>query len=161
MMEQQPSEPTTPQTPAVSQPKFDYHPSPEESELIRLSKEWMDVVLSDKDEKRLREIMSPAFTLQIWDASRAPQPFEAWLDLGKHSLDITHFEYSSLNAQVFGDFGVVYSQFWWNGTMHGKPFTDSGFMADIWIKKQGQWQVISRRSAPQQQIQALREVGTT
>ncbi len=158
-MAQKPSEPTTPATPAASQPKFDYKPSPEESELIRLSQEWMDVALFHKDEKRLHEIMSPDFTLQIWDASRAPQPFEGWLDTLKHHLDRIQFEYSGLNARVFGDVAVVYSRFWWSGTMDGKPFTDSGFMADVWVKKQGRWQVLARRSAPQQQIQSLRGVG--
>ena len=79
-MAQKASEPILPATPAASQPKFDYKPSSEESELIRLSQEWMDAALFRKDEKRLREIMAPDFTLQIWDASRAPQPLEAWLD---------------------------------------------------------------------------------
>ena len=36
--------------------------------------------------------------------------------------------------------------------MNGKPFTDGGLMADVWGKKLGQWQVLARRSAPQQQI---------
>lgn len=158
-MAQKASEPISPATPAASQPKFDYKPSSEESELIRLSHEWMDAALFRKDEKRLREIMSPDFTLQIWDASRAPQPLEAWLDLLKHGLDVARFEYSSLNARVFGDVAVAYSRFWWKGTMNGKPFTDSGFMADVWVKKQGQWQVLARRSAPQQQIQEILAVG--
>ncbi len=158
-MEQKASKPTTPATPAASQPKFDYKPSPEENELIRLSQEWMDVALFHRDEKRLREIMSPDFTLQIWDASRAPASFEAWLDTLKHRLDQIQFEYSGLNARIFGDVAVVYSRFWWTGTMDGKPFTDSGFMADVWVKKQAKWQVLARRSAPQQQIQSLSEVG--
>lgn len=155
----QKDEPITPATPAASQPKFDYKPSSEESELIRLSQEWMDAALFRKDEKRLRELMSSDFTLQIWDASRAPQPLEAWLDLLKHGLEVIRFEYSALNARVFGDVAVVYSRFWWKGTMNGKPFTDSGFMVDVWVKKQGQWQVLARRSAPQQQIQEALAVG--
>lgn len=155
----QKDEPITPATPAASQPKFDYKPSSEESELIRLSQEWMDAALFRKDEKRLRELMSSDFTLQIWDASRAPQPLEAWLDLLKHGLEVIRFEYSALNARVFGDVAVVYSRFWWKGTMNGKPFTDSGFMVDVWVKKQGQWQVLARRSAPQQQIQETLALG--
>ncbi len=158
-MTQKPNESAAPATPAVSQPNFDYKPSPEESELIRLSQEWMDSALFRKDERRLREIMSPDFTLQIWDVSRAPQPLESWLDTLKNHLDQIQFEYSGLNARIFGDVGVVYSRFWWKGTIDGKPFTDSGFMADVWVKKQDTWQVVARRSAPQQQIQETREIG--
>ena len=153
--------PDTVVTPAASQPTSDYQPTPEESELIRLSQEWMDAALFRKDVDRLRQIMSPEFTLQIWDASRAPQPLDAWLDTGLNRLDQLQFEYAGLNARVFGDVGVVYSRFWWAGTMDGRPFADSGFMADVWIKQHGQWQVVARRSAPQQQIRALKDVSNT
>lgn len=155
-MAQKPDEPTTSATPAASQPKFDYKPSPEESELIRLSQEWMDAAFPHKDEKRLRETMSSDFTLQIWDASRAPQPLEAWLDMLKHRLHQIQLEYFGLNARVFGDVASVYSRFWWTGTMDGKLFTDPGFLADVWVKKQDKRQVLARRSAPQQQIHEIR-----
>ena len=156
---QKTQEPSTPSTPAASQPKFDYKPSPEESVLLQLSQEWMDTALSSKDEKRLRQIMAPEFTLQIWNASRAPQSLESWLHTLKNRLGRIKFEYSGLNARVFGDVAVVYSRFWWKGTMDGKPFTDSGFLADVWVKKDGRWQVVARRSAPQQQIQEVLELG--
>ncbi len=149
------AKPTTPSTPAASQPTFDYKPSPEESVLLKLSQEWMDTALLKKDEKRLRELMAPEFTLQIWDASRAPQPLEAWLTTLKKRLEAVEFEYSGLNARVFGDVAVVYSRFLWKGTFEGKPFSDSGFLADVWVRKGGKWLVVARRSAPQQQIQMI------
>lgn len=145
----------TPSTPAASQPKFDYKPSPEESVLLQLSQEWMDTALLKKDEKRLRDLMAPEFTLQIWDASRAPQPLEAWLTTLKQRLDAVEFEYSGINARVFGDVAVVYSRFRWKGTLEGKPFSDSGFLTDVWVRKGGKWQVVARRSAPLQQIQMI------
>ena len=148
-----------PHTPAASQPLIEYRPGAEEKELLRLSQEWMDVALRDKDEKRLRELMDPEFTLQIWDASRAPQPLAAWLDTLKHRLDKIEFEYSGLNASVFGDVGVVYSRFWWRGSMEGKPFYDAGFMTDVWRRREGRWRVVSRRSAPRQQIETVEQLG--
>lgn len=148
-----------PLTPAASQPKQIYQPTPEEKELVDLSRVWMNVALHEKDEKRLREIMAPEFTLQTWDAARAPQPLEGWLQTRKTRLDKIEFEYSGLNARVFGDVGVVYSRFWWKGTIDGKPFVDSGFLADVWMKKSGKWQVVARRSAPQQQIREVLDLG--
>src|SRR6266542_3365815 len=123
-----------------------YNPSPEERELIHLSEEWMDAALRRKDEKRLRELMAAEFTLQIWDASRAPQPLALWPDTLKNRLNKLEFKYSGLNARVFGDVAVVYSRFWWKGTLDDKPFTDSGFLADVWVKRNGRWQVVARRS---------------
>jgi len=150
----------TPTTPAASQAIAVYNPTVEESELIRLSQEWMDEALNKKNEKRLREIMAPEFTLQIWDASRAPQPFAKWLDTLKNRLAQVDFKYSGLNAQVFGETALVYSRFWWKGTLDGKPFADSGFIVDVWAKRKGKWQVVSRRSAPQQQIRELPALDT-
>src|SRR5574341_717100 len=135
-MTQKSKESSANKTPAASQPQQTYQPSPEESELIRLSQEWMDAALFRRDEERLRQIMAPEFTLQIWDASRAAQSLEVWMDTLKRRLGQIQFEYSGLNARVFGDVGVVYSRFWWTGTMDGVPFTDAGFMADVWVKRQ-------------------------
>lgn len=142
-------------TPAASQAKSEYRPSLEERELTRLSEEWMEEALVRKNEQRLREIMAPEFTLQIWDASRAAQPLDGWMNTLFHRLDGVQFRYAGLNARVFGDAAMVYSRFSWTGIMDGQPFADSGFMVDFWMKRNGKWQVMSRRSAPQQQIQEL------
>jgi hypothetical protein len=150
-----PLTPVTPRTPAAMQPSATYEPGPDEAELIRLAREWMHVALVEKDERRLRRLMAPEFTLQIWDASRAAQDLDTWMHTLLHRLAAVEFKYTSMSARVFGDFGIVYSAFWWQGTMDGLPFTDTGFIADVWSRQSGSWQVVARRSAPQQQIQQL------
>jgi hypothetical protein len=145
----------SPRTPAVTQPSVTYRPTPDEADLIRLSHEWMQIALVERDEQRLRLVMAPEFTLQIWDASRAAQDLDSWMHALFHRLADIELKYTSLSAQVFGGMGVVYSTFWWKGTMDGQPFTDSGFMADLWSRESGSWRVVSRRSAPQQQVQRL------
>lgn len=143
-------------TPAAIQPQAAYEPTVEESELIHFSREWMRLALIEKDEPRLRTIMAPNFTLQIWDASRSAQDLDMWMHTLLHRLSDIQFEYTSLSASVFGDIGLVYSTFWWRGMMDEQPFTDAGFMADVWSRSSGSWRVGSRRSAPQQQIRQLR-----
>jgi hypothetical protein len=145
-----------PRTPAAVQPPATYRPTPDEAELIRLSQEWMEIALIEKDEQRLRRLMAAEFTLQIWDASRAAQGLDSWMHVLLHRLADIELKYTSLSAQVFGSIGVVYSTFWWTGTMDGQPFADSGFMADIWSRESGSWRVVARRSAPQQQVLRLR-----
>ena len=146
-----------PRSPAASQAEVLYQPSPEEAELIQLSREWMHVALVDKSEPRLRELMAPEFSLQIWDASRAAQPLESWLHMLIHRLTDLQFEYTSISARVFGDVGIEYSAFSWSGAMDRIACSDTGFMADFWSKRAGRWQVVARRSAPQQQIGQLRK----
>ena len=144
-------------TPAAAQPVMEYSPSLEEAELLQLSHEWMDVALNVKDERRLREIMAPEFTLQIWDGSRAPQSLDTWMHTTLRRLEKIVFTYAGLNARVFGDAAIVYSRFSWSGILDGQTFTDRGFIADFWERRTGRWQVVSRRSAPLQQIRELTE----
>lgn len=137
------------QTPAASQPAFDYKPTADEAELIRLSQEWMDAALVKPDGKRLEELMAPEYNLQAFDASRAPQPRAAWLALLKNGLKVHDFRYTSINAKVFGDVGIVYSTFRWSGQLRGVEFQDAGVLVDVWQRRKGKWQVVSRRSAGQ------------
>jgi len=144
----------SPHTPAAAQPPATYRPTPDEAELIRLSQEWMELAVK-KDEQRLRRLMAPEFTLQIWDASLAAQDLDSWMHALLHRLADVELEYTSLSARVFGSMGVVYSTFWWKGTMDGQPFADSGLMADVWSRESGSWRVVGRRSAPQQQLKRI------
>ena len=95
----------------------------------------MKIALVEKDEQRLRSLMAPEFTLQIWDASRAAQDLDSWMHVLLHRLADIELKYTSLNAQVFGSKGVVYSTFWRTGTMDGQPFVDCGSMADTWSRE--------------------------
>lgn len=143
-------------TPAAMQPQVAYEPTAEEAELIHLSREWMRIALVEKDEARLRIIMAPEYSLQIWDASRTAQDLDTWMHTLLYRLGDIQFEYTSLSACIFGDIGLVYSAFWWRGTMDGQPFMDAGFMTDVWSRSANSWRVVARRSAPQQQIRYLR-----
>ncbi len=136
-------------TPAATQAQQEYRPTTEEAELIRLSRDWMDAALVRSDEKKLRELMNPAFTLQIFDASRAQQSLEEWMRTRETRLKDIKFEYLSISARVFGRTGVVYSTFRWSGQLDGKPFKDAGVMVDVWERRNGTWKVVSRRSAGQ------------
>jgi len=144
-----------PRTPAAAQPSSTYQPTPDEAALIHLSQEWMHVALVERDERRLRTLMAPEFTLQIWDASLAPQDLDTWMHTLLQRLAAVELKYTSLSARVFGDIGIVYSAFWWKGTMDGQPFADAGFMVDAWSRLSGSWRVVARRSAPQQQVRRL------
>lgn len=147
--------PLPPRTPAASQPPSASVPTPDEAELLRLSAEWMRIALEERDEQRLRSLMAPEYTLQVWDATRSPQNLDTWMHTLLHRLTDVEFKYTSLSAQVFGDIGIVFSAFGWQGAMDGQRFTDSGFMTDVWSRHSGSWRVVARRSAPQQQIQQL------
>ena len=145
-----------PQSPAAIQTEQVYAPSADEATLLQRTEAWRSA-LFPFDELRLRDILAPDFTLQIWDGSRARQSIDAWFDMAQNHLTITNFDQTGLNAQIFGDAALVFSRFSWSGRIDGKPFSDRGFITDFWQKRSGNWRVVSRRSAPMQQIQQLVE----
>lgn len=147
-------QPAAPHIPSTSQPESQYKPTAEEAELIGLSREWMDAAIRH-DWAKLDRIMAPEFTLQIWDASRAPQPRDKWLETLRNRLTDWKSDYTAISARVFGNVGVVYSRYRWSGKLDGKPFNDGGLMIDVWQKHKGKWRVVARRSAGQQQIQKV------
>ncbi|MGH9555327.1 MAG: nuclear transport factor 2 family protein [Terriglobales bacterium] len=144
-----------PHTPAASQPTEEYKPTPEEAELIRLSREWMDAAIA-RDWGKLDAIMAPEFTLQAWDATRRPQPRDQWMEALRTRLKDWKIDFTAMSARVFGDFAVVYSRYRWAGALDGQPFEDGGLMVDVWQRRAGRWMVVARRSAGQQQIEKVR-----
>ena len=145
-----------PQSPAAIQTAQDYAPTPDEATLLQRTHEWRAAV-TPFDEPRLRDILAPDFTLQIWDGSRARQNIDSWLDMAKNHLTITAFDQTGVNAQIFGDAALVFSRFSWSGRIDGRAFSDRGFITDFWQRRKDNWRVVSRRSAPMQQIQQLVE----
>ena len=95
-----------PHTPAATQPEVSYVPSEGENELILLSREWMRAAFAH-DDVTLRRLMAPEYTLQVWDASRAAQNLETWMTTLIHRLRDVKFDYTSINARVLGDVGIV------------------------------------------------------
>jgi len=115
-------------------------------ELVRLSKTWMDAMMKH-DSMKLETIMAAEYNLKKGDgtvvAARA-----LWLDNLYNHLKISKFEQSGINAQVYGNIGIVTSMYSWIGTMNNNQFESKGYMTDVWLKRNNHWQVVSRTSAP-------------
>lgn len=115
------------------------------AELERLSREWTDAMLAHNKVK-LEELMGSEYVLRTWDGNAPVTPRSVWMDVLFNRLKIVHWEQKSLSAQVFGDTGIVTSKYIWDGSMGDKSFTSKGYITDIWLRRNGRWQVVSRTS---------------
>ena len=112
--------------------------------LIDLQREWMDAWRRD-DRARLEEILAPEFTLTSARTDRLVDRAE-WLRL----LDTTlaeSFEYTDFLVQVFGDAAVVKSRLTQVATVVGQPWNATFMVTDVWIRRDGRWQVVARHSS--------------
>ncbi|MEP6845454.1 MAG: nuclear transport factor 2 family protein [Panacibacter sp.] len=121
--------------------KFD---STEAAEVTRLSKLWMEAMLRH-DSTTLNQLMAVDYKLKKGDGMVVAERPD-WLNNLYNNLKITSFEQTDISAQVYGDVGVVTSLYSWAGSFHDHAFDSKGYLTDVWVRRNGHWQVISRTS---------------
>ena len=112
--------------------------------LVDLQHEWMDAWRRD-DRARLEEILAPEFTLTSARTDRLVDRIE-WLRL-LHTTRSESFEYSDFLVHVFGDAAVVKSRLTQVATVGGQPWNATFMVTDVWIRRDGRWQVVARHSS--------------
>lgn len=118
--------------------------SNDEQTLIDLQNAWMDA-WRRLDYQRLDEILAPEFTLTSARSDRLVDRAE-WLRL----LDQVRgesFEYSDFLVQIFGDAAVVKSRLSQVATVGDKPWNATFMLTDVWVRREGRWQVVARHSS--------------
>ena len=116
----------------------------DEQELIELQHEWMDA-WRRQDLPRLEAILAPEFTLT---SARTDQLVDraTWLGmLGEVRNE--SFEYTNFRVNVFGDAAVVKSRMRQVASVAGKPWNETFMLTDVWIRRDGRWQVVARHSS--------------
>lgn len=56
-------------------------------------------------------------------------------------------EWSTVDARVYGNLGVVVSHYRWIGSWDNQSFTYEGYLTDIWIRRSGRWQVLESHAS--------------
>ncbi|HEX4630357.1 MAG TPA: nuclear transport factor 2 family protein [Chthoniobacterales bacterium] len=114
-----------------------------ESEIIQLEQRWM-TAMKERDEKTLNQLVAPEFTLSGIDDPEEPAlPRKTWIDNTLHNLTVESFSFVKTRVQVAGDTAIVHAIFTWKGVFK-EPFTDTVSLIDVWVRRNGNWQVVSR-----------------
>ena len=116
--------------------------STDRKELERLTIVWRDAILN-RDSTLLNKLVAPEYKLQRYNGS-TPVYRVTWFDNLYHHLKINQWEQTGVYAQVYRNVGIVTSLYAWTGTFFDRPFDSKGYLADMWVKRNGQWQVYSR-----------------
>ena len=118
----------------------------DEAQLVDLSKRW-SIAMNGHERATLEDLMAPEFELHKWDNTRDIAR-ELWFDLLFDHIKILEFEQTAIVARVYGDVGVVTSKFpITRAAFDDKPMGElHGYFTDVWQRKNGRWQVVSRTS---------------
>ena len=116
----------------------------DEQTLIDLQNDWMDA-WKRQDRDRLGELLAPEFTLT---SARSDQLVDrdAWLGL-LDQVRNESFQYSDFVVHVFGDAAVVKSRLDQVASVGGQPWNATFMLTDVWIRRDGRWQVVARHSS--------------
>jgi len=119
-------------------------PTDDEQTLVQLQNDWMDA-WRRLDYPRLEEILAPEFTLT---SARTDQLVERdqWMRFLDQARNES-FAYSDYRIDVFGDAAVVRSRMRQVATVGDQRWDDTFLLTDIWIRRNGRWQVVARHSS--------------
>ncbi len=70
-----------------------------------------------------------------------------YIDGGTDQIKVEHFRFHDLSVRLIGEVAMVTCRLEWKSTW-GKDRWDADFlMTDVWARRKGQWQIVSRHSS--------------
>jgi ketosteroid isomerase-like protein len=112
-----------------------------------LERDWRDSLCAH-DIERLRELIHPRFTLI---GTRATGPFilsrDEWLE-AVQKRELISIDIDIKDAVVLENVMVGTVEAKWRVSYLGRPIEDCVLLTDVWVREDGQWQVVRRHSSP-------------
>lgn len=116
-----------------------------EGELVDLQHRWMQA-WQDRDRRVLEQILAPEFTLTSARTDRL-MPRDAWLEAAMTRTVNESFRYDDFRIDIFTDAAVVKSRLTQRATVDGQDWSGTFQITDVWIRRDGRWQVVARHSS--------------
>jgi len=114
-----------------------------QSEILQLTNEWNSAIIN-RDSLLLDKILGPEYSLN-GSVSR-----DIWMNNTMHHLNTDTLKIMSpLVVTFYGQAIKSEGTYFWKASYDGTPRINSNYIVtDIWIKRNGHWQVILRMSLP-------------
>ena len=69
-----------------------------------------------------------------------------WLDLARGPFECEWFEFEEVRVRRYGEVAVAHALYHQRATARGRDWSGSFRMTDVWVHRDGRWQVVSRHS---------------
>lgn len=112
-------------------------------EIREAQQHWMEAAIR-KDEPALRQILGDEYHLIAGRLGFVDK--DGWLAMGP-DYTIVEFEYMESDINVYGDMAVSNSQYRQKATYKGGDLSGVFYLTDIWVNRDGRWQVVTRHSS--------------
>ena len=124
--------------------------SANEQELLDAEREWADVVMR-QDKVAANSILADEFRLTGPELQRLSTGRAATKDVWLETLqliDTRSFNLSDAQITIYGRAAVVFVRATIDWSIQGRPLPSLYMLTDLWVKREGRWQVVTRLSEP-------------
>jgi ketosteroid isomerase-like protein len=109
--------------------------------LLAMEERW-NTAFEKGDEKTLDSLLAEDFVSTLEDGAMVDKA--AYIALSKdHTFHYEASVYKDMKARLFGDTAIVTGLHYEKGSVHDKPFEQTGHFTDTWKKISGRWQCIA------------------
>jgi ketosteroid isomerase-like protein len=124
--------------------------SPEqvEAEIIELENQWVAAIVN-KDAAALDSILAVEFNGTSPTASTFPKS-EAIEEIKSGAYDVQKMELDEVSVNVYGDTAVAFTSQKEVSKYRGKDNSGHYHFTNVWVKKDGKWQVVASHGSPYQ-----------
>ncbi len=112
-------------------------------EIERLANEWTESIRR-KDMGALESLLGEGYMLQAPGIGRMPRA--EWLATIA-VYDIHSFRFDDVDVLTYGDCAVMRSRYTQQATVRGQDRSAAFLITDVWIRRDGRWQVVSRHTS--------------
>jgi ketosteroid isomerase-like protein len=132
---------------SLFQPTFGQNKTKTEQKFFDLETKWMNA-WKNKDEATARKIISDDFTLTSVLTTGELTNKETWIEHAFHGFDCKSFSFDTIKVRVYGNTALL--NIWWHqvATINGKDWSGNALLTDVWVEKNGEWQVVARATTP-------------
>jgi ketosteroid isomerase-like protein len=114
-------------------------------ELVELEHELVRAV-QEHDVARLEELLAEEFTL---DGAAGQLDRDGLLAAAAGPYQIEEFAYDEIDPDVYGNTAVVLSRYRQRGSFAGRDVSGSLRVTDVWVRRDGRWQLVRRHATPE------------
>ncbi len=117
-----------------------------EDELVALEHEWAQAIV-ENDMEKLERIVGQEFTLAAnnFPGGRTRLSRQEWMATVP-VYEVHSHEFSDFVVHSYGEAAVVLADLELRGSVQGEDRSGSFALTDVWVERDGRWQVVARSS---------------
>ena len=114
------------------------------NDLGQLENDWMHAMMK-KDKTVLDQLVTPEFTvtgMKYMDSAAVTRSM--WMQNIFQDIKIDSVHFLKMKVTTTEEVGIVKAEFYWSGAYGNSRFADTASFVDTWVKRNGDWRVVSR-----------------